>query len=467
MKCHLVLVLLITYATVRVEPLSGRSVPKKGGYPHSRTGTNNHGWPYASYDEREEESAKQPTADEITCKDYFEEHTDSIVRTKDSLKAGAIFLSAPTGVTSLQDCMNSCQCDGKEDDEERCDMVVFEDSKKNCYLFHCIIDGRNKCLFAHHDGYMSMLLDASTFKKDKATATEQELPQPQEHSTENQNLQTTTTIRTTTTVATTAITTTTEKSKIPCARFEFQCDNGECIGIYHACDGIPHCMDKSDENCDYDYSNPWFYYTMGNVNGDKPNTYDEDYDYSVLTNIEDGQTDDDDDDNDDDENENDDMINSEDNSEEGLLVTTKSPVLPQDKDEPKTTAYQPPSVAVKTAEVIHTASGEQPTQHEPEDELNGEESTTAAGNIKEGNDVQVNKTSGVELEVDVEVMESGSGRTLPETSAILPLAIGLAITLVLLVMVACRLRMVKRKLRYGRPLPNSQEADYLINGMYL
>ena len=49
---------------------------------------------------------------------------------------------------------------------------------------------------------------------------------------------------------------------------------------------------------------------------------------------------------------------------------------------------------------------------------------------------------------------------------IVALALGLAITLILLIFVGCRLRNVKRRLRKGRAL-HSNEADYLINGMYL
>ena len=56
---------------------------------------------------------------------------------------------------------------------------------------------------------------------------------------------------------------------------------------------------------------------------------------------------------------------------------------------------------------------------------------------------------------------SASNRT-----AVVVLALGLAVTALLLIFVGCRLRMVKRRLRRGRPL-NSNEADYLINGMYL
>jgi hypothetical protein len=49
---------------------------------------------------------------------------------------------------------------------------------------------------------------------------------------------------------------------------------------------------------------------------------------------------------------------------------------------------------------------------------------------------------------------------------IVALALGLGITVILLFFVGCRLRNVKRRIRKGRAL-HSNEADYLINGMYL
>ncbi|XP_005101222.2 nuclear receptor coactivator 6 [Aplysia californica] len=49
---------------------------------------------------------------------------------------------------------------------------------------------------------------------------------------------------------------------------------------------------------------------------------------------------------------------------------------------------------------------------------------------------------------------------------IIALSLGLAFTLILLILVGCRLRNMKTRLRKGRPL-HSNEADYLINGMYL
>lgn len=54
-----------------------------------------------------------------------------------------------------------------------------------------------------------------------------------------------------------------------------------------------------------------------------------------------------------------------------------------------------------------------------------------------------------------------------QRSAILPLALGLAVLLCILLMVICRVQIMKRRLRRnGKPL-SMEESDYLINGMYL
>ena len=66
---------------------------------------------------------------------------------------------------------------------------------------------------------------------------------------------------------------------------------------------------------------------------------------------------------------------------------------------------------------------------------------------------------------DVRVVEKPGGVT---ATAVLPLTIGLFLTLFLLLMMSCRLRYMNRRLRYGRlKTNNAHDADYLINGMYL
>lgn len=53
------------------------------------------------------------------------------------------------------------------------------------------------------------------------------------------------------------------------------------------------------------------------------------------------------------------------------------------------------------------------------------------------------------------------------SGAILSLALGLCITGIMAVLVGCRLRVVRRRLRRGGKSPYAHDADYLVNGMYL
>uniref|UniRef100_UPI00398EA8FD low-density lipoprotein receptor-related protein 11 n=1 Tax=Pristiophorus japonicus TaxID=55135 RepID=UPI00398EA8FD len=80
------------------------------------------------------------------------------------------------------------------------------------------------------------------------------------------------------------------------------------------------------------------------------------------------------------------------------------------------------------------------------------------------------ETSSVETSKDDILMSKiGHGRgghPVPESGAVLPLALGLAITALLLLMIGCRLQLVRHKLKKVRPI-TSEESDYLINGMYL
>ncbi|XP_070577141.1 low-density lipoprotein receptor-related protein 11-like isoform X4 [Ptychodera flava] len=506
-------IVVLTCACIASSDVHG-VVPKKG-YPHTGNSVPDTGrsWVRPAFVEPQREESVKDQEKNVDCLDYFQAHTDSIVRTKDSLKAGATFLNAPSPISDIDECMGWCQC-GADDEQLRCDMVVFESKNKNCYLFRCMFDGENKCLFAHHQGYTSMVLDENAFSKaSEAEAHAQDL-EGLADSEPTEAPQVTTTKASTTTLSTT----TTEKKKVPCARYEFQCDNGDCIGIYHACDGIPHCLDMSDEqgcsyvkheesvkptlkqedpdppasqqdyfynrnhnsnprpgtqqelgqsndyedlknyyqqhyghnnNNDNNYSNPWYY-----LNGDDRNH--EDFENSEYPDIGDEDNDNDDDD--------------DDAEEEGYdyVEDTESPAKHNYNGKAETAAHQEPTKAANVeVETVPAENAGEPTEQVAENTPEGKESdkATEAPPLKNSK----NSTQTHEEEVGVEEINGNgsTGRTLPETSAILPLAIGLAITLLLLIMVACRLRMVKRKLRYGRPLQKSQEADYLINGMYL
>lgn len=74
-----------------------------------------------------------------------------------------------------------------------------------------------------------------------------------------------------------------------------------------------------------------------------------------------------------------------------------------------------------------------------------------------------------QAELNLAQMESEDGDKSPQSSgaAVLALTLGLSVTGLLLVLVGCRLRRVRRRMmRRGRS-PYAHDADYLVNGMYL
>jgi hypothetical protein len=66
---------------------------------------------------------------------------------------------------------------------------------------------------------------------------------------------------------------------------------------------------------------------------------------------------------------------------------------------------------------------------------------------------------------DVQVVIETRHLNIVENKAVVPLAIFLVIALVMLIVVALRLRIMKSRLR--RKTFATDDADYLINGMYL
>lgn len=85
---------------------------------------------------------------------------DAIIRTKDSIAAGASFLRAPADVRDWRQCVAAC-CS-----EPRCSVAVVElprwpatsATALGCYLFNCTVRGRRVCKFAVHRGYSSYSL---------------------------------------------------------------------------------------------------------------------------------------------------------------------------------------------------------------------------------------------------------------------------------------------------------------------
>ena len=136
------------------------------------------------------------------------------------------------------------------------------------------------------------------------------------------------------------------------------------------------------------------------------------------------------------------------------VTVSETQTTPPARQEEKPTESNQPEEKPEGGE-----SSEQPAADKPKDSVDvimEEEEVDVSDTGLEKAEIAMNKVLEEELESSVPTSQG----------AVIALALGLAVTVLLLMFVGCRLRTVKRRLRRGRPL-NSNEADYLINGMYL
>ncbi|XP_007484773.1 low-density lipoprotein receptor-related protein 11 isoform X2 [Monodelphis domestica] len=433
---------------------------------------------------------------------------DSIIRTKDSLGAGATFLTAPAAVRDWQQCVAACCA------EPLCTVAVVElpqlqaSSDLNCYLFNCTYRGRNVCKFSMHQGYNSYslslaaenhrnttsrpggppgggrgrpaapigprkkTLQSSTLAAEAASAASsppQEYDEPP-HSKAGQDVvlqlptdwvtldgrestddhaiikyewtlqqgdssldmkvpqsgvlklshlqegvyifQLTVTDsagqRSSDNISVTVLPkaeTAVECLKV-CSRYHFFCDDGCCIDITLACDGVDQCPDRSDEAFCQSVSPGRKTITHAAASPAQQRTVGltEDSDRSLSSQ------------------------NSQKATRKQLFSSANS---------------------VKSNHSVSQGPKNQMNALMPDSSPSGKDTEE-----KEGNYIPESKNNRI------------GEHPIPETGAVLPLALGLAITALLLLMIACRLRWVRQKLKKARPI-TSEESDYLINGMYL
>ncbi|XP_048391718.1 low-density lipoprotein receptor-related protein 11 isoform X2 [Stegostoma tigrinum] len=405
------------------------------------------------------------------CQSDFGLMQDYIIRTRDSLSAGAAFLSSPSGVSSPAECLRACcrlpSCTAAVVERAR-GLEIRRNSPAtlSCYLFNCTYRGRDVCGFSPHHGYSSfsrnrndswqpeprhhgnrndevphcdagqdvvlllptdwVLLDGRGSADDRGIvryewtllqgdpSVDMKSPQPGMLRLSGLRegmyviqLSVTDTIgqKSDDNVTVTVMPPkhhTTDCTGV-CSRYQFICDDGCCIDITMACDGTAQCPDRSDETFCQSF----------NV-GRKSITH-----TTLAASLEQDMA----------------MWPSSDSFHRTSTVNRK-PV-------------EEPAIQVTQSSRTEGMDKSNPDQIPGDDTL---EMTTVE--TSEG-DVLMSKVS-----------HGRGGHPIPETGAVLPLALGLAITALLLLMIGCRLQLVRHKLKKLRPI-TSEESDYLINGMYL
>ncbi|XP_072121756.1 low-density lipoprotein receptor-related protein 11 isoform X1 [Mobula birostris] len=473
-----------------------------------------------------------------TCDAAFALMQDYIIRTRDSLSAGAAFLRAPAGVSSPEQCLRAC-CG-----LPGCTAAVVErvppgggvvvvpawerglkarprgSANLSCYLFNCTHRGRDVCRFSPHRGYSSfsrplndsrrpephrhgnrddeaphcdagqdvnlllptdwVLLDGRGSSDDRGIVRYEwtllqgdplvNMKSPQPGTLKMSGLRegvymiqlsVTDSIgqRSTDNVTVTVMPPkqqTTDCTGV-CSRYQFICDDGCCIDITLACDGIAQCPDKSDETFCHDFNigrkivthttlaavseqdgTAWPFgdsLQKDSIKSQKPMGHLE----SEMTQSS--------------------QAEGRGKPSAGRLpdYCLASPTMgPCEGNFPRW-YFDSTSGTCKH----FTYGGCKGNQNNFLQELDCK--TQCLGTQE--NDTPATSSAETNKD-DIMIHHRKGGHPLPETGAVLPLALGLAITALLLLMIICRLQLVKRKLKKVRPI-TSEESDYLINGMYL
>ncbi|KAK3914631.1 Low-density lipoprotein receptor-related protein 11 [Frankliniella fusca] len=115
-------------------------------------------------------------------------------------------------------------------------------------------------------------------------------------------------------------------------------------------------------------------------------------------------------------------------------------------------------------------SGETPTRNQTE-AVQQKPTSTQIGSKKASGGLAPSVSSGSDANLSLEqaaLVDITDGPTVSPKGAVISLVLGMVLTSFMVVVIVCRVRMIKRKLlRRGGQSSYAHDADYLVNGMYL
>ncbi|XP_030638797.1 low-density lipoprotein receptor-related protein 11 [Chanos chanos] len=238
-----------------------------------------------------------------------------------------------------------------------------------------------------------------------------------------------------------------------CTRYQFLCDDGCCIDISYACDGKQQCPDRSDEAFCQNFDGGRKTITHSDGPPTPPQTPAQPDPSEDRAKV----------------------LKAPKNSQQLDRGHSSLPSPPQPPKQPDSGVSQEPC---SMPPVVGPCKGVFPRWYY--DPAAGECKHFLYGGCKGNHNNFLQELDCVkeciqrpglrspisEVKPQNDLRLSKLGHPPPESGAILPLALGLIISALLLLMVGCRLRLVRRRLKKARPL-TTEESDYLINGMYL
>ncbi|GCB77509.1 hypothetical protein scyTo_0018481 [Scyliorhinus torazame] len=239
-----------------------------------------------------------------------------------------------------------------------------------------------------------------------------------------------------------------------CSRYQFICDDGCCIDITMACDGTAQCPDKSDETFCLNFNVGRKSVTLTTIASDSG----QDGDSFQKASME--------------------------SQKPVEQLSTEMTPSSRAEGKDKSNAGQFPAYCLASPATgpceghfprWYFDSSSQTCRHFIYSGCQGNRNNflqeldceNECAEVQGGNSLETSSVKTSQDDVMMSKISHGrGGHPAPESGAVLPLALGLAITALLLLMIGCRLQLVRHKLKKLRPI-TSEESDYLINGMYL